>query len=737
MFLGLTTGLTSIQTSGNAGGGASAPASPDVFAFLGQRDGFAVDFVRRRMKVNDSQTPANVFDGNPEAKLENHGSDAFLYDAVKGLVVDASRDFSIAMPTSSFPFSQTACTIYLRYRLNAETSSEIRSLFTSDTSGPDRLFANLLVGQPVRYNTGDGTSAHITASSFAPVADTPLTAVMGCDENGKTFVDDGGIQIDSSETLSTTLGSYFGIGGYPSSVLRVLDGHIEQVMVICEPVAKADRLTLTPWPPAVEPEVPEPAVFDVLGGRDGFAIDFVSRQMRINDRTTPANNFTGDPEDKLENLGSDPYQYDATRGLIIDAARDFSIALPTSLFPYNTSACTVYAKYRLNAADSSEQRYLFFAQNSGATRFATYTTSGAGFRFSTGDGTAADIDVSSNALAPDTEHEILFGCDDTGKTFFDEGGLHGDSAHTLQTDVPSHVGIGGYPDRVLRVLDGYLTEIVVITETIPAQIRRSLPMGHVYRAEGDSHTFNTTLGVEPEEFYGYLTAQALGPETSFLNLGGSGDSSAEMIHQLPAMIAGARPDIATIYIGANDSAILVTADTTPTTSTFSVDPIRASRLEPGGHVFVEGQPTMITARNGAEVTVSPPLAQPPATGDGVSMDTETNIGLWIDAMRAEGCQKILVIGYHFINFASGGDTVAAEHPSRAAVRAKQRAAAESRSAPFCDSYAYMRGLIQSGEVTEGDDTAWHVDVGDTHLNAAGEAAVAAAVIARMTELGWM
>ena len=128
------------------------------------------------------------------------------------------------------------------------------------------------------------------------------------------------------------------------------------------------------------------SVLDALGGRDGFAIDFVNRRMAINDAGNAANAFVGDPEAKLTVFGSDPYLYAPGKGLVVDAGRDFSVALSTALFPYNPAACTVYVKYRLNAPTSGEQRYIFMADNAGTDRFATYAVAGQSMRFVTGDG---------------------------------------------------------------------------------------------------------------------------------------------------------------------------------------------------------------------------------------------------------------------------------------------------------------------------------------------------------------
>lgn len=51
---------------------------------LGSQEGFAIDFVDKRMIVNDSTTPANAYDGDPEALLTKRGADAYQYNGLKG-----------------------------------------------------------------------------------------------------------------------------------------------------------------------------------------------------------------------------------------------------------------------------------------------------------------------------------------------------------------------------------------------------------------------------------------------------------------------------------------------------------------------------------------------------------------------------------------------------------------------------------------------------------------------------
>ena len=736
MYFGLSTSLSAAMDVG-----VKSVSTPEVFNMLGQRDGFAIDFISQRMLINDAGNPINNFNGDPIAKLTKWGVDDFTFDPVKGLEINAARDFSIALDTTLFPYNPSACTIFVKYRLNASVSSEQRYLMMVDNAGTDRLANYAVAGQNFRFVSGDGASADVALSDLTAVPDTEYTAVFGVDLNGKTYVDDAGIHSDNSATLSAATPSHFGIGGYPDRVLRVLDGFISEIVVICEPVEKEERLTLSLSAPH-EANLPDPnlPVFDVLGVRDGFAIDFVARQMKINDANTAENSFLGDPEEKLTNFGSDGFEYDPVKGLKIDALRDFSIGLSTSVFPFNPNAAHIYAKYSVNSSTSPEQRYLFMTDNAGDDRFALYAVSGQPFRFVSGDGTGPDVVLSSMDFIADTEHTVVIGADANGKTYIDEDGVQADTSATLSTSTPAHVGIGGYNDRVLRVLDGYITEIAVITEPIQTEARLTLePFYTIYKAEGDSHTFNTneaTWGVSPSQFYAQRVADALGPRVISVNYGWSGDSSAEMVHQLPAFSVDGRPDIATIYAGANDGPISIINDTVPTSSQFSVTHSLRTRLEPGGFVEVNGEKGRVAARDGNLITLEGPLLAAPQVGETISPDTQANIEHWIDEVSATGVSKIAVIGYHLMNFSTGGDTPTYEHPNRVAIRDKQKAAAASRGVPYIDTYAHMAGKISFGEVTAGDDLSWHVAVGNTHLNVAGEQAVADAVYDAFVALGW-
>ena len=110
----------------------------DAFTVLGARDGFAIDFTKNRMIVNDTSNLANAFDGDPQAKLTIYGADPWVVDA-GGLNLSAARDFAVAMATSAFPYDPTALHIYARFTLNAADSADQRYLFMVDNSGNDRF----------------------------------------------------------------------------------------------------------------------------------------------------------------------------------------------------------------------------------------------------------------------------------------------------------------------------------------------------------------------------------------------------------------------------------------------------------------------------------------------------------------------------------------------------------------------------------------------------------------------
>lgn len=166
-------------------GGANARAADrfNAFSVLGSRDGFAIDFTKNRMVVNDANNPANEFDGNPQSKLTVYGADPWQVDA-KGFNLSAARDFAIAMSTGAFPYDPAALHIYARFTLNGADSADQRYLFMVDNSGNDRFAMYTTSGAGFRLVTGDGASSDTEVSALSLVADTEYRTFVGADALG-------------------------------------------------------------------------------------------------------------------------------------------------------------------------------------------------------------------------------------------------------------------------------------------------------------------------------------------------------------------------------------------------------------------------------------------------------------------------------------------------------------------------------------------------------------------------
>ena len=467
-------------------------------------------------------------------------------------------------------------------------------------------------------------------------------------------------------------------------------------------------------------------VFAALGVRDGFAIDFIRNRMVVNDAGNPANAYDGDPQSKLATYGADGWLVDPQKGLDLGAVRDFAVAIAKADFPYDATGIHVYARYTLNAADGADQRYLFMIDNAGDERFAVYTTPGAGFRMVSGDGVSADIELSSLALQADTEYRTFFGADANGRSWVDDGGVQtDDTLHLLAANTAAtHIGLGGYPDRVLRQLDGHLAEILVISGDVIRQRRLTLePLAPYFAAEGDSHTFNVSFGMPDTQFYPHLIGLAEGIAAG--NFGSSGESSAKMLAEVDALFVDDLPSLASIYAGSNDTVTTVLASPTPTGNSFTV--ASAAKLAVGGWVIVNGESRKVATLTGDDVVLDTPLSMVPVAGDDVAVDTVTNLRLWVQAVKAKGVARVAVIGSHYLNFPTSGDTTTAEQSLRASVRVAQRGAAAAEGVQYVDTYAYMRDLILAGDVVQGDWAVWHQGETDTHLNPAGEQVLADAI----------
>jgi lysophospholipase L1-like esterase len=258
-------------------------------------------------------------------------------------------------------------------------------------------------------------------------------------------------------------------------------------------------------------------------------------------------------------------------------------------------------------------------------------------------------------------------------------------------------------------------------------------------AVGDSFTYNNSYGQTIADFYPDRLDVLLGTTAyQVQNLGVSGNTSANMVARITAVDHKRTMGngVAIVYGGTNDTNVTfsVQAAPAPTSTVFAVEAGRGSRFGAGAYITVNGEQALILSVATDTITLASALSFTPTAGQTVLIDTQANI---VKLVQTIGCPRTLVLGQHFLNFATGGENTTASTGTLETLRNKQRTAASLTGAVYVDLYDWMRDLIVLGTYTLGNDTAWHVAVGDTHLNNTGEQIVADAIYAAMTARGWM
>ncbi len=256
---------------------------------------------------------------------------------------------------------------------------------------------------------------------------------------------------------------------------------------------------------------------------------------------------------------------------------------------------------------------------------------------------------------------------------------------------------------------------------------------------GDSHTLALDYGVSLTQHYPYLAASILGWRS--YNFGISGNTTAQMLSRIATTMQYGVPDVATVYGKTNDNYTVTTVaeSPAPTSTTFSIssNSDRYTSSE-GGWITVDGELAQIQSVSGAEITLTSPLTSgAPTAGDAVMVDAVKNLSEITAYWQGQGVSRIVVLQQHYLNWASGGDTTSAENVSAAASRAEQLEAALAMGVAPLSLYTYMRQLIVDGAYTQGDDLAWHVGIGNSHLNATGHAVLAAALVACIVAQEWI
>lgn len=250
---------------------------------------------------------------------------------------------------------------------------------------------------------------------------------------------------------------------------------------------------------------------------------------------------------------------------------------------------------------------------------------------------------------------------------------------------------------------------------------------------GDSLTYNGSYITLADYYPAVLqvSLRADGRLVTFVNYGVSGNTTGQILQRARALPRPPLDSLAVLYGGTNDynSGVISTvqASPSPTTTAFGVETGKGTAYKIGTSVLVNGVSRTVASVSGDTVTVTPALSGAPSAGDSVKIDTSQNL---IDAggvLYGKGYTKLVIGKHHFLNFSSGGDTLAAQQTIASQTRTAQETAFTSLSASYgavqADFYSFMRARIVAGLDVEGDH-AWHVAATDVHLNEYGEGLLA-------------
>lgn len=138
---------------------------------------------------------------------------------------------------------------------------------------------------------------------------------------------------------------------------------------------------------------------------------------------------------------------------------------------------------------------------------------------------------------------------------------------------------------------------------------------------GDSFTLNSGNGLVPDQFYTYQAQKRLA-DLRIRNFGISGNTTAQMVGRMTALIFYEIPDFVFIYGGANDSLSAnqstVQASPTPSSTVFAVASGKAATMvSPGSWITVNGQDRQVQSVSTDTITLTSPLSSAPASGDAV------------------------------------------------------------------------------------------------------------------------
>ena len=212
---------------------------------------------------------------------------------------------------------------------------------------------------------------------------------------------------------------------------------------------------------------------------------------------------------------------------------------------------------------------------------------------------------------------------------------------------------------------------------------RSVPIAAI----GDSLTFNASFMTMPHQFHPEVLAGLLrdaGCPVYARNFGSSGNTTTQMRARLGTLLQRGAPRLVTVWGGVNDPGNSITGAT-----------------------------------------------------------TQANLEAMGAALLDAGVQYVIVGNTQYLNYTSGGDSIATPYAPYATLRPFQQAAATTLAGAYpgrvayADIYGFMRQLIVAGTETA-KSASWHVAGTDQHLNPLGERYVAEALSATIAaQDGWL